>query len=742
MPRMSVARTTLRSWTARARSSARKPSTRDHRPMKGGRASWACRPASRSTALRTVVFSRASSICRARVARFSSLAGQDIGHGGDCIEPGPATAWYAAATSIVKDALTSGDRIGSYEVIDRLGAGRHGRGLPRPRHAAGPDGRAQGAALRRRPRAAAPARPRGARGLRPQPSEHRPHLRRRRGGRRTRARTTWSWSSSRARRCARRLAAGPPAHARGARPRRAARGRPGQGAPRRHRPSRPEARERDGHAGRRAEDPRLRPGQGAGRPARRTSAPGDTMSRHGTQAGMLMGTLEYMSPEQASGRPVDHRTDQFSLGLILYEMATGRPTFRRDTPAQVLAAVIERDPEPLRPAAAGRARRPSRRSSRAACRRTPSAASRRRTSWRRSWPRSPAARGRARWRSRRASRRDASSADLRRGRAAPAARPRRRAIYHVQAKRGVRRYDEAELAQLIRRGKLTGVELVRRDDEEQWQPLFESRVYRREVPTLDDPRDAARLRVLRAVGGHFTGFFITGVVMYATQGHFPFWLAIWGAVLAVQAAGRRARGPGRCCASGARHAVVRRRAGPGRPRRAAARPRGRRRRACPRSRRRRRACATLIEQRGGSDAPRLLAEVDGILKLTAELAARQADLEEQTSEGERAAAGRRDRRGPGAAGARRSGAGPAPLRAPARGRAGARGGHRQGHARARAAARAPRGGRAPAEAAPARPLPRRRQRPRRARSCPPGSSSSATRWTPGKRCAEIGAERR
>src|SRR5262245_20820511 len=74
----------------------------------------------------------------------------------------------------------------------------------------------------------------------------------------------------------------------------------------------------------------------------------ETLSRHGTQAGMLLGTLEYMSPEQASGRAVDHRTDQFALGLILHEMSAGRPVFRRDTPAQVLAAVIERDPEPLR----------------------------------------------------------------------------------------------------------------------------------------------------------------------------------------------------------------------------------------------------------------------------------------------------------------------------------------------------------------------------------------------------------
>ena len=74
----------------------------------------------------------------------------------------------------------------------------------------------------------------------------------------------------------------------------------------------------------------------------------ETLTRHGTQAGTLLGTLEYMSPEQASGRPVDGRTDQFAVGLILAEMATGRPLFRRETPAEVLAAVIERDPEPLR----------------------------------------------------------------------------------------------------------------------------------------------------------------------------------------------------------------------------------------------------------------------------------------------------------------------------------------------------------------------------------------------------------
>jgi serine/threonine protein kinase len=63
-----------------------------------------------------------------------------------------------------------------------------------------------------------------------------------------------------------------------------------------------------------------------------------------TLPGTILGTLDYMSPEQASGYRVDFRSDQFSLGAILYEMTTGIVPFARDTVSRTLAAVIEGKP--------------------------------------------------------------------------------------------------------------------------------------------------------------------------------------------------------------------------------------------------------------------------------------------------------------------------------------------------------------------------------------------------------------
>ena len=64
-----------------------------------------------------------------------------------------------------------------------------------------------------------------------------------------------------------------------------------------------------------------------------------------TKAGVLLGTVGYMSPEQAVGGTVDFRSDQFALGVILYELATGIRAFKRDSAPQTLTAIIEDDPE-------------------------------------------------------------------------------------------------------------------------------------------------------------------------------------------------------------------------------------------------------------------------------------------------------------------------------------------------------------------------------------------------------------
>jgi eukaryotic-like serine/threonine-protein kinase len=66
-----------------------------------------------------------------------------------------------------------------------------------------------------------------------------------------------------------------------------------------------------------------------------------------TQPGTVMGTVGYMSPEQASGRPVDFRSDQFSLGSILYEMTTGKRAFQKSTGAETLSAIIRDEPDPV-----------------------------------------------------------------------------------------------------------------------------------------------------------------------------------------------------------------------------------------------------------------------------------------------------------------------------------------------------------------------------------------------------------
>jgi predicted ATPase len=66
-----------------------------------------------------------------------------------------------------------------------------------------------------------------------------------------------------------------------------------------------------------------------------------------TQPGVVQGTVQYMSPEQASGGRPDFRSDQFSFGLVLYEMVTGRRAFRRSTAAETIVAILQEQPEPI-----------------------------------------------------------------------------------------------------------------------------------------------------------------------------------------------------------------------------------------------------------------------------------------------------------------------------------------------------------------------------------------------------------
>jgi serine/threonine protein kinase/WD40 repeat protein len=67
-----------------------------------------------------------------------------------------------------------------------------------------------------------------------------------------------------------------------------------------------------------------------------------------TRTGDIAGTPQYMSPEQAEGKPVDHRSDLFSLGSVLYAMCTGRPPFRGDSAIAVLRRVCDDTPRPIR----------------------------------------------------------------------------------------------------------------------------------------------------------------------------------------------------------------------------------------------------------------------------------------------------------------------------------------------------------------------------------------------------------
>ena len=70
-----------------------------------------------------------------------------------------------------------------------------------------------------------------------------------------------------------------------------------------------------------------------------------TITGHGTDEGLILGTAAYMSPEQARGKRIDKRTDIWAFGCVLFEMLTGRRAFDGETASDVIAAIIERTPD-------------------------------------------------------------------------------------------------------------------------------------------------------------------------------------------------------------------------------------------------------------------------------------------------------------------------------------------------------------------------------------------------------------
>ena len=81
--------------------------------------------------------------------------------------------------------------------------------------------------------------------------------------------------------------------------------------------------------------------------AQATADRAGSMTLAETNLGSILGTVRYMSPEQACGAPIDKRTDIWSLGVVLYEMVTGHAPFTGDTPSEVMTSILEKEPPPL-----------------------------------------------------------------------------------------------------------------------------------------------------------------------------------------------------------------------------------------------------------------------------------------------------------------------------------------------------------------------------------------------------------
>jgi serine/threonine protein kinase len=79
-------------------------------------------------------------------------------------------------------------------------------------------------------------------------------------------------------------------------------------------------------------------------PSRNASEPGSPTMTEGTEPGLVLGTIGYMSPEQVRGQAADERADLFAFGAILYEMLTGKRAFHKPTSAETMSAILNEEP--------------------------------------------------------------------------------------------------------------------------------------------------------------------------------------------------------------------------------------------------------------------------------------------------------------------------------------------------------------------------------------------------------------
>ncbi|MBW2454312.1 MAG: protein kinase [Deltaproteobacteria bacterium] len=284
-----------------------------------------------------------------------------------------------------------------------------------------------------------------------------------------------------------------------------------------------------------------------------------------TATGALLGTPYYMGPEQlVSGAEVDHRADLWAMAVMTYECLCGTRPFGGATIGDVVLSVCSAPPpvpSDQGPVPAGfdqwfataTRREPTDRYDSARQQTEAlvtvlarSADGMAQTTDRSAalGPESPAALlataptvATAPKRRARVSANGGDGPEPHPGGESGAPAPSGPVRYLVQKEGKVHTYEEAKLLKQLRKNDLSGLELIRRESDPEWQPLYETELFRREVPHRGDPRDAARWRQLRDFGAHLAIWVVVcWVVTFPWSGGWHWWKWFWGLFVAIHGA--------------------------------------------------------------------------------------------------------------------------------------------------------------------------------------------------------------